>query len=115
MKQFLTLSIFLLLLMSSCTKKENGGSEDPGQPLFFQSLEAERDTIESGESTKLVAVASGYLLNYYWSATAGDILGSGNEVVYTASPCNIGKNTITCTVRDGHNASDSKEIFIVVE
>ncbi|MFH1321287.1 MAG: hypothetical protein ABII90_11640 [Bacteroidota bacterium] len=114
MKQFITLSIFLFLL-ASCAKDENGGSEDPDQPLFFASLEAEKDTIESGGSTKISAVASGYKLTFYWSASAGDILGSGSEVLYTASPCHIGKNTITCIVRDGKNVSQSKEIFIVVE
>jgi hypothetical protein len=114
MKKFI-LSSILLFLMVSCTKDENGGSENPDQPLFFVSLEAEKDTIESGGSTKISAVASGYKLTFYWSATAGDILGSGSEVIYTASPCHIGKNTITCTVRDGKNVSQSKEIFIVVK
>jgi hypothetical protein len=80
-----------------------------------KSLTAEKDTIESGQSTKVFAVASGYKLTFYWSATAGDILGSGDEVVYTASPCHAGKNKINCTVRDGNNASRSKEIEIVVK
>jgi len=115
MKQFTIISIFFLLVISSCTKDDNGGSDDPDQPFIFSSLTAENDTIESGQSTKVFAVATGYKLSYYWSATAGDILGSGDDVVYTASPCHIGKNTITCTVRDGNNASRSKEISIVVE
>lgn len=107
--------MLLLFALASCNKDNNEDPEDPSQALFFQSLEAEKDTIESGESTKVYAVASGYKLIYYWSATAGDILGSGNEVVYAASPCHIGKNTITCTIKDGNNASRSKEIFIVVK
>ena len=107
--------ILVLSLLVSCSKDNNGGSGDPGQPFIFSSLSAEKDTIESGESTKVVATATGYKINYYWSATAGDILGNGYEVVYTASPCQAGKNKITCTVRDGNNASRSKEIFIVVK
>jgi len=114
MKQLITL-LLLLFVVISCSKDDNGGSEDPDQPFIFSSLSAEKDTIESGQSTKVTAVASGYRLTYKWSASAGDILGSGNEVVYTASPCHIGKNTITCTVRDGNNVSESKEIFIVVK
>jgi len=114
MKQLIIL-LLLLIAVASCNKDDNGGSGDPDQPFVFSSLNAEKDTIESGQSTKVFAVATGYRLNYYWSASAGDILGSGNEVVYTASPCNAGKNKITCTVRDGNNASRSKEIFIVVK
>lgn len=115
MKNLLTFSIFVLLLISACSKDDNGGDGDPSQALYFQSLEAEKDTIESGQSTKVYAVATGYKLSYYWSATAGDILGSGDQVVYTASPCHIGKNTISCTVKDGNNASRTKEIEIVVK
>lgn len=116
MKQLNTISIFLfIILISSCSKDDTGGSDDPDQPFIFSSLTAEKDTIESGQSTKVFAAASGYRLIFYWSATAGDILGSGDEVVYTASPCHIGKNKITCTVRDGHNTSGTKEIDIVVK
>jgi len=114
MKQLIIL-ILSLLLLNFCAKDENEDSGDPDQPLVFSSLEAERDTIESGESTKISAVASGYKIGYYWAATAGDILGSDSVVVYAASPCHIGKNKIICTVRDGKNASKSKEIFIVVK
>jgi hypothetical protein len=115
MKKFVVISlIFFVLIISSCSKND-GGSDDPSQPFIYTSLTAEKDTIESGQSTKITAVATGYKLSYYWSATAGDILGSGYETVYTASPCQIGKNKITCTVKDGNNASASKEIYIVVE
>jgi len=114
MKQLIIL-LLLVFAVASCNKDDNGGSGDPDQPFIFSSLSAEIDTIESGQSTKVFAVATGYRLNFYWSASAGDILGSGNEVVYTASPCNAGKNKITCTVHDGNNASRSKEIFIVVK
>lgn len=114
MKQLITL-LLLFFLLASCTKDENGGSEDPDQLLVFTSLTAEKDTIESGESTKILAVASGYKLTYQWAASVGDILGTGGEIVYAASPCHVGKNKITCTVRDGKNASQAKEIFIVVK
>jgi len=105
----------MLFLLASCAKDENGGSGDPGQPLVFSSLEAEKYTIAPGGSTKVSAVASGYKLTYKWSATAGDILGTGREVVYAASPCHIGTNIIACTVIDGNNASQSKEISIAVQ
>lgn len=110
------LSLFLFfLLISSCSKNDDGNQEDPGQPLIYTSLTAERDTIESGETTKVTAIATGYKLSFHWSATAGDILGTGNQVIYAASPCQAGKNKLTCTVSDGNNNSKSKEIFIVVK
>ena len=110
------ITIMLLITMyASCSRDETGEPEDPGQPFTFTELSAEKDTIESGESTKIRATATGYKISYHWSATAGDILGSGLEIVYTASPCQAGKNKITCTVRDGYNFSLSKEIYIVVE
>lgn len=114
MKQF-TFLLVLSILLVCCSKEETGGSEDPDQPFIFSSLSAEKDTIESGQSTKIIAVATGFKLTYYWAATAGDILGSGHEVLYTASPCQAGKNKITCTVCDGNNVSETKEIFIVVK
>lgn len=108
------ISVFVYLL-TSCTKDENGGNEDPDQPLIFSSLKIENDTIKPGETTKVTAVSSGYKLTYYWSATAGDILGTGKEVVYAALICHVGKNKITCTVNDGNNNSKSKELYVVVK
>lgn len=102
-------------MISSCSKDDDGNQEDPGQPLIYTSLTAERDTIESGETTKVTAVATGYKLSFHWSATAGDILGTGSQVIYAASPCQAGKNKLVCTVSDGNNNSKSKEIFIVVK
>jgi hypothetical protein len=113
--RYITTLLLLLPFIVSCSKDNNGGSDDPDKPFIFSALIAEKDTIESGESTKITATATGYKINYYWAATAGDILGSGHEVLYTASPCQVGKNKITCTVCDGNNVSESKEIFIVVK
>lgn len=106
--------ILLIIFLASCSKGENEDWGDPNQPLVFTSLVAEHDTIDSGGSTSVTAVASGYRLTYNWSATTGDILYTGSEVVYAASPCQAGKNKITCTVRDGNDASQTKEIYIVV-
>jgi hypothetical protein len=107
------MNLMLLLLLGSCENNNDPG--DPSQPLIFSSLNAERDTILPGETTKITAVASGYRITYNWSASAGDILNSGAEVIYAASPCQAGKNRITCTVKDGNEQSETKEIFIVVE
>jgi hypothetical protein len=107
------IGLAVILLFSSCNKEDDTG--DPSQPLIFSSLIAEKDTIAPGESTEITATATGYSITYKWSATAGDILGSGARVMYAASPCHAGSNRITCTVKDGNNKSAAKEIEIVVE
>lgn len=103
-----------LLSLTACVK-DNDDSGDPAQPLVFASLTAEKSTINAGESTKIIAAATGYKLAFKWSATAGDILGTGKEIVYAVSPCHAGTNKITCTVTDGNSTSQTKDIFIVVQ
>lgn len=111
----LNIILVLLFLLTSCSKEENGDNGDPNQPLVFSSLTAEKNTIAPGETTKVTASATGYMIVYKWSASAGDILGSGKSVVYAASPCHAGSNKVTCTVTDGNNDSQSREVFIVVQ
>ena len=107
------LILVLIFILYYC-EKENNNTGEPDQPLVFTSLVAEKDTVEVGEQTKIVATATGYDIQYQWSASAGDILGSGSEVIYAASPCHIGENTISCVIKDGNNNSEKKEIIIVV-
>ena len=105
--------IVSILFFYSCEEEENN-TGDPNQALVFTSLTAENDTIEPGKQTKIIATATGYKIEYFWAASAGDILGNGAEVIYTASPCQIGENTISCIVKDGNGNSEEKEIIIVV-
>lgn len=107
--------MILFVSMISCSIEEGDDHGDPNQPLVFTSLTAEKYTIAPGETTKITAVATGYWITYTWTKTAGDILGSGSQVVYAVSPCHLGTNKITCTVTDSKNVSQSKEITIVVE
>ena len=109
----LGIGLSVLFFIISCDKEDDPG--DPSELLIFSSLVAEKDTIIPGESTGITATASGYKLTFSWSATAGDILGSGAQVIYAASPCHAGRNQITCVVRDGNDKSATKEIDIVVE
>lgn len=81
--------------------------------MVYHSLSIEKDTIAPGETTKVTATASGIHLNYFWSATLGDILGSGAEVIYAASPCSAGKNRITCRIESG-SQSETKTVDIIV-
>jgi hypothetical protein len=101
--------IITAFLILNCSK---GYQEEPGE-LVFHSLSIEKDTIAPGETVKVTATASGISLNYFWSATLGDILGHGAEVTYAASPCSAGKNQITCRVESG-SLSKTKTVDIVV-
>jgi hypothetical protein len=110
-KLFLAI-LFTLALSSGCEKdKDNDNME---QPLVYSSLVAEKYTLTAGETTKIMATATGSNLTYQWSASQGDILGSGAEVIYASSICHVGKNQITCKVTNGKNQSESKTIEIVV-
>ncbi|MFW6289497.1 MAG: hypothetical protein ACOC0R_00900 [Mariniphaga sp.] len=107
---------FLLLIaltafwvVCSCSKTEQVEHGD----LVFRSLTIEKDTIAPGETAKVSASAEGDNLQYHWSASLGDILGSGAEVVYAASPCSAGKNRITCRIESG-SLTETKTVDIVV-
>lgn len=97
----------MLALVFSC-KKENNGILNS-----FISLTAEKDTIFTGQSTKITAVVDGENVTFKWSATAGDILGSGDVVDYVAPTCTPGYNEIKCTA-SGSNNSETKSIYITV-
>ena len=108
--------LLVLLFFASCETDGYEGTEENNnaRPLVFYSLVAEKDTLTAGETTKITAMATGYDLTYGWSATEGSILGSGNEITYAACSCQAGTNIITCTVSDRSNASESKEVSIVI-
>lgn len=111
MKQILLLTFFCSILLINCSEEE---ITEPFQELEFYSLAIEKDTISPGDDTKITANASGSNLSYFWSASMGDILGSGKEVTYAASLCHIGTNTITCKIENANNQSETKSIQIVV-
>lgn len=111
-KNIFLLMALLSILSTGCSKEEQ---EEVPDDLVFHSLVAEKDTIAPGEVVTVTATATGSRLNFYWSAKPfGDILDSGAKVRYSASPCAIGKNTVTCKVTNGSTQSETKTIDIVV-
>lgn len=52
-------------------------------------------------------------LSYAWTATGGDISGTGAVVKWTA-PQAIGTYNITVVVRDGHGGGDTSEVLLFV-
>ena len=111
MKKIILYLFILFMLLPACGGDDE---EEPFKPLVYISLVVEKTTIKVGETTKIKATATGSNLVYTWSATLGDILGSGTEVTYTASICQIGNNKITCIVSNEKNQSESKTIEIKV-
>jgi hypothetical protein len=104
------LVVIVAVLFFSCSTEEQEVPED----LVFHSLVAVKDTIAPGGTTSVKATASGSQLEYFWSASLGDILGTGAEVIYAASPCQAGTNKITCKITNGSIQSETKTIEIVV-
>lgn len=112
MKKIIFPLLFLILIVS-CDKKDDNNIDKNSTLTSFISLTAENDTIFSGQSTHISAVVDGDKVTYSWTATAGDILGSGNKISYVAPTCTPGSNEIKCTV-SASNKTESKTIIITV-
>jgi len=110
---FLTISILSIILLSSCKKEEPPDNHD-NDPVEFVSLTSGRDVIFIEDTTRLTATATGYQLSYIWSVEKGDILGSGREVTYVATPCTVGDNEITCTVKSSNGKEQTKSVVVTV-
>jgi len=102
--------IILCCLLTSCKKEEK---DEDAYLSSFISLVADNDTIFTGQSTKITATAEGQNISFFWTASAGDILGSGNVVTYIAPTCVPGINEISCTASAG-SSSEKKTINITV-
>lgn len=114
-KTFLLTMLAGVLSLYSC-KKENDAPSTP-TPLSFDSLVSQDLEISFtfNPSTKITAYAKGDGLTYRWSATAGDILGSGKQVTYTANAnCCGGYQRITCNVKDKYGKWMVKQVNIYV-
>ncbi len=106
-----------MLFLASCKKDSSEPNTAQPTPFSFVSLTADTTEIvfSTNPSTKITAVATGDGLTYQWSATAGDILGSGAKVTYTANQsCCGGANTITCKVKDKFGNLAAKQVSINV-
>ena len=104
-----------VLFSSSC---ERNVAQPSNPELFkFDSLVVENnETYYSvNPSTKITAYATGDELKYHWSATAGEIFGSGKQVTYTSNPsCCGGYQTIQCIVQDKSYQTAVKKVEVYV-
>lgn len=93
---------------------DENGDDNPNSTIEYISLIADETSLSAGESTHITATATGENLEYYWSASLGDIIGSGEQITYTAAFCCEGSNTITCSIKDNLNTWKHKSVTITV-
>jgi hypothetical protein len=86
------------------------------RPPTINSLEAEAPWTTPSGSIQVTCNASdtdGDELSYEWSASGGDIIGTGPEVIWTA-PEETGIYNATVVVTDGYGGSDTRTLPISV-
>jgi hypothetical protein len=101
-------AVAVLFLAPSCTTPTNH------RPIIT-SLEAPERVLPSG-SCQIVCNASdldGDELSYEWTATGGNIFGTGAVVSWTA-PEEVGMYDITVVVDDGHDEKDARSVTLSV-
>lgn len=113
LKIFVSIAIFGLSLsfMNSCDKPEPEGEKIE---LVFSNLSVDNDSIYVGETVTFTATATGKDINYLWTASAGSLLGGGNQVTLTPTPCLSGDITVTCDVTDAYNETKTKTATITI-
>jgi hypothetical protein len=85
-------------------------------PPIITSLVADADWTTLSGSIQVTCTAldpDGDELSYEWTATGGDISGTGNEVIWTA-PEQVGRYNITVVVSDGYGGEDIDELILSV-
>jgi hypothetical protein len=112
-KRFLVITVIvvatLLFLASSCTTSTNN-------PPIIVSLDPEAEQVVPLGSLQVVCTASdpdGDELTYAWSASAGEVSGSGDTVSWTA-PASEGSYSVTVVVTDGRGGEVMDYVTIAV-
>ncbi len=110
MKQFLLLSLAVLMVALAACHKSSPTPDNSSGVFKFTSLVANDTVIKVNEITTLTATATGEGLTYTWTCDFGTFIGSGNSVQWTV--CHADNFTINCMVKDKNNNSESKDITI---
>ena len=115
MKSIFILAVAVSLLLVCCVQPQP--SESTATDPVIRKLTANPPSIQIGSSCTLIVEAEdpvGGPLTYQWSASAGDIIGQGASVRYTASFCCTGSNRVTVTVKNSRGKSASQSIDVYV-
>lgn len=116
MKIFL-FSVSACLILGCAQPQPTEGNASGNQNPIIRSLKAEPPGITVGSSCNVTVDAvdpDGDPLAYQWNASAGDIIGEGSSVRYTASFCCAGSNRVTATVKDNRGGRSSRSIDVYV-
>jgi hypothetical protein len=102
------------LAILNCCQPEEPDPEGQDVPLIFKEVTASRTQIFTEDTTSLHAHATGYKLTFHWSVEKGDLIGTGQDIIFVATPCTVGNNTISCTVMDGNQKSETRQVTVTV-
>ena len=107
MKFLSVLTIFSFILINCVQPTDpDGNGNGNGEPVINQ-ITADPLFIKVGTTSTITVDATdpdGDNLSYSWVVALGDIIGSGNQVRYTAAYCCVGINTINIEVKDSRGA-----------
>ena len=104
-----------LILFSGCSDDDNPVTDTNNSPVI-NSLIASKDTVDLTDTCTISCSAidpDGDGLTYSWSAVAGSITGTGDNVIWT-SPDVGGEYMVVCEVSDVHSAAVTDSITIAV-
>ena len=110
------LPVWMVALTVTCCVQPHPTDPTASDPII-RKLTADPPSIQVGSSCTLTVEAEdpgGGPLTYQWSASAGDIIGQGASVRYTASFCCTGSNRVKVTVKNNRGGSASQSIDVYV-
>jgi hypothetical protein len=120
MKTHILISFFcILLFLLSCGNEEDDGIDPDSNLVSFDTLYAQNDTLDIGDSTTIYAVATGEKLQYSWNTNSNTSLitipGSASSILYYADPCvGTGTSLVFCTIT-AKNREETKQVEIFVK
>jgi PBP1b-binding outer membrane lipoprotein LpoB len=117
MKFLIPILILSFILYGCVQPTSTEASVDGNNEPVINDVSIEPLLIRVGSSTTITVDATdpdGDFLSYSWAVALGDIIGSGNQVRYTAAFCCVGINTVNLVVTDSRGASVSHSINLEV-
>ena len=117
MKLLITTLILSFILYSCVQPTSPEANVDGNSEPVINDVTIDPLLIRVGSSTTITIDATdpdGDFLSYSWAVALGDIIGSGNQVRYTAAFCCVGINTVNLVVTDSRGASVSHSINLEV-
>ena len=117
MKLITGFSFFAVLILGCAQPNPSESNISGNNPPQINSITTDPVFITVGTTTTITVDASdpeGDALSYIWTVALGDIIGSGNQVKYTAAYCCVGVNTIHIEIKDSKGASIKSAIDIEV-